>query len=397
MVTVKKRIFKFRHTKLVCYSGYVVQAIVNNFVPLLFVYFGARYDIPLIKITFIIAFNFALQLMIDLASAFFVDRIGYRSSMLLSNFLSAAGLVLLTILPDILPDAFAGILISVAVYAVGGGLLEVIINPIIVSCPSHNKAAAMSILHSFYSWGCAAVILVSTLFFRFIGLEQWRLITRLWCIVPVLNMLVFPFVPLSKRLTDSQKGPGARALFSDRGFITVLLMMFSAGATEMTVSQWVSAFAETGLKVSKTVGDLAGAFFFAVLFGLSRTIYGKWGARLDLLRAMSYSVILCIAAFLLTVLSPYPALSLIGCGISGFAVGMFWPGTVSLAARRFGAGGTLMFSLLAFAGDVGCTSGPALAGAVAAAAGDQLKAGIAAAVSFPVIMAVCVMRMRKEN
>ena len=394
---MKKRIFKFRHTKLVCYSGYVVQAIVNNFVPLLFVYFGARYNIPLIKITFIIAFNFALQLMIDLASALFVDRIGYRSSMLLSNFLSAAGLVLLTILPDILPDAFSGILISVAVYAVGGGLLEVIINPIIESCPSHNKAAAMSILHSFYSWGCAAVILVSTLFFRFIGLEQWRLITRMWCIVPVLNMLVFPFVPLSKRLTDSQRGLSARELFSDRRFITVLLMMFSAGAAEMTISQWVSAFAETGLKVSKTVGDLAGAFFFAVLFGLSRTIYGKWGARLDLLRTMRYSTILCIAAFMLIVLSPYPALSLIGCGISGFAVGIFWPGTVSLAARSFGLGGTLMFSLLAFAGDVGCTSGPALAGAVAAAAGDQLKAGIAAAVIFPVIMAVCAARMQKST
>ena len=382
---------------MLCYSGYVVQSIVNNFVPLLFVYFGAQYGISLIKITFIVTFNFILQLMIDLASAFFVDRIGYRRAMLLSNFMSAAGLVLLTFLPDITADPFIGVLISVSVYAVGGGMLEVIINPIIESCPSDNTAAAMSILHSFYSWGCVAVILISTLFFRFIGIDLWRVMTLIWCIVPVFNMLVFPFVPLSKKLSDTQKGMGARELFSNGRFIVVLLMMLCAGASEMTISQWVSAFAETGLHVSKTVGDLAGAMFFAVLFGLSRTIYGKWGARLDLLRAMRFCTVLCVAAFLLIVLSPLPILSLIGCGICGFAVGIFWPGTVSLAAKGFGAGGTLMYSLLAFAGDIGCTSGPTLAGAVASAAGDQLKAGIAAAVIFPVIMAICAWRLFKTE
>lgn len=392
-----KKLFTYRHTKLLCYSGYVVQSIVNNFVPLLFVYFGAQYGISLIKITFIVTFNFILQLMIDLASAIFVDRIGYRRAMLMSNLMSAAGLVLLTILPDHMADPFIGILISVSIYAVGGGMLEVIINPIIESCPSEDKAAAMSILHSFYSWGCVAVILVSTLFFRLVGIGHWRVITLIWCLVPVLNMLVFPFVPLSEKLSATEKGMSARELFKNKMFYAVLLMMLCAGASEMTISQWVSAFAETGLHVSKTVGDLAGAMFFAVLFGLSRTLYGMFGTRLDLLRAMRICTLICSAAFLLIVLSPWPVLSLIGCGICGFAVGIFWPGTVSIAAKGFGAGGTLMFSLLAFAGDVGCTAGPTIAGAVASAAGDQLKTGIAAAVIFPIVMAFCAWRLVKTK
>lgn len=389
--------FTYKHTKRLCYSGYVVQAIVNNFVPLLFVFLREHYGISLIKITFIVTFNFMLQLCIDLASALFVDRIGYKRSVMLSNLLCALGLILLTILPEMTPDPFTGILIAVTVYAVGGGLLEVIINPIIESCPSDNKEAAMSILHSFYSWGCVAVILFSTIFFRLMDISHWKVITILWTIVPIANLILFPFAPVAAAAGMRDKKLSSLVLIKSKGFWMMLVMMFAAGASEMTVSQWVSAFAETGLHVSKTVGDIAGTMFFALLFGLSRTIYGRLGVRLDLIRSMRVCSLICIASYLLIALSPSPVAALIGCGICGFSVGIFWPGTVSLTAQRFAGGGTLVFSLLAFAGDVGCTSGPTLAGAVASAMGDRLSIGIGAAAVFPAIMAVCVFLISKSR
>ena len=394
---MNNKLFGYKHTKLLCYSGYVVQAIVNNFVPLLFVFFHDRYDISLIRITFIVSFNFILQLCVDLASVLFVDRIGYKRSVMLSNLLCAAGLILLTILPELTPDPFIGILISVSVYAVGGGLLEVIINPIIQSCPARDHEAAMSILHSFYSWGCVAVILFSTLFFRYIGITHWKLITVLWTIIPVINMILFPFVPIADISGNTDNGMGLGALAKRKSFLLMLMMMLAAGASEMTVSQWVSAFAETGLHVSKTVGDIAGTMFFALLFGLSRTIYGKLGGRLDLIRTMRVCAIICIASYFIIALSPSPALALIGCGICGFSVGIFWPGTVSVTAAEFGHVGTLVFSLLAFAGDIGCTLGPTLAGAVASVAGDSLNIGIGATAVFPIIMLLCLMVLNRTN
>ncbi|MBQ3428088.1 MAG: MFS transporter [Clostridia bacterium] len=387
----------FKHTKRLCYSGYVVQAIVNNFVPLLFVFFHEHYNISLIKITFIVTFNFMIQLFIDLASAMFVDRIGYKISVMLSNLLCAAGMILLTILPELTRDPFVGILIAVSVYAIGGGLLEVIINPIIESCPSDNKEAAMSILHSFYSWGCVAVILFSTIFFKLAGIERWKQITILWTIVPLINLIMFPLVPVAAAAGKRDKSMRPSVLIRSKGFLMMLIMMLAAGASEMTVSQWVSAFAETGLNVSKTVGDIAGTMFFALLFGLSRTIYGRLGSRLDLLRSMRVCSFVCIGSYLLIALSPSPVLALIGCGLCGFSVGIFWPGTVSLTAKRYVSGGTLVFSLLAFAGDVGCTAGPTLAGAAAAATGDRLGIGIGSAAVFPMLMAVCVLVLCKRK
>lgn len=388
-------IFSYKHTKALCYSAYVVQAIVNNYLPLLFVFFNTRYNIPLLKITFIVTFNFVLQLSTDFAAAFFVDKIGYRRAILLSNFLSALGFILLTILPDIMSDPFIGILISVSVYAVGGGMLEVIVNPIIESCPASNREASMSILHSFYSWGCAVVILVSTIFFKLNGIDNWKIMTVLWTTVPIANMLLFPFVPLAPLIGDSERIISFRELMGQGMFWLILFMMMFAGAAEITISQWASAFAEIGLHVSKTVGDLAGAMLFAVLFGLSRTIYA--GLKMDLLKFMRISIIICIGSYLLAAFSPNAVLSLIGCGIAGFSVGIFWPGTVSIAAGSFKRGGTLMFSLLAFAGDIGCSVGPTFAGAVAAACNDSLKTGIGAAVVFPILMAVCVYIYGREK
>ena len=338
-----------RRTILGCYVGYIVQAIVNNFVPLLFVMFERTYQIPLSKITLLITINFCIQLGIDLLSAWFLDRIGYRAAILLSHIASAAGLVLLTILPDALPDAFTGLLIAVVIYAVGGGLLEVIVSPVMESCPTQNKEQHMSLLHSFYCWGHMGVVLLSTAFFALFGIGNWKLLALLWALVPVVNAVFFGGAPLYPMQAEGEQALSLRTLVKSRVFWLFMVMMLCAGASEQAVSQWSSAFAEQGLGVSKTVGDLAGPMAFAAMMGVSRLIFGKYGEKLNLNRYMAVCAALCVGAYLCIVFVPSPVLSLLGCAVCGFSVGIFWPGTFSRASASIRGGGTQMFALLALA------------------------------------------------
>ena len=369
-----------------CFIGYIVQAIVNNFVPLLFVMFQKSYNIPLSQITLLITLNFAVQLVIDMLSAFFIDRIGYRASVIIAHICSAAGLILLTVLPDITPDPFAGILASVFVYAIGGGLIEVIISPIIEACPTDNKEKAMSLLHSFYCWGHMGVVLLSTAFFAIFGIENWRALALIWAAVPIINTVIFAGAPIFTLGGGDGRGLSLGRLFSEKIFWVMMLMMVCAGASEQAVSQWASAFAEQGLGVSKTIGDLAGPMSFALLMGISRLIYGKYGDKIDLDKFMAFSSALCVASYLCIVFVPVPEVGLAGCAVCGFSVGILWPGTYSRASAMIKDGGTAMFAMLALAGDVGCSGGPALAGFVSDAFGGDLKKGILAAVIFPILM-----------
>lgn len=380
-----------------CFVGYIVQAIVNNFVPLLFVTFQESYGIPLSEITMLITVNFAVQLVIDLLSAWFIDKIGYRASVLAAHICSAVGLILLTVLPSVISSPFAGLLVAVVIYAVGGGLIEVIISPIIEACPTDNKEKAMSLLHSFYCWGHVGVVLISTVFFALFGIENWKILALIWAIVPIVNTFVFIKVPIYSLNEDGEEGLPLRKLFSMKMFRVFLIMMICAGASEQAVSQWASAFAEKGLGVSKTVGDLAGPMAFAVLMGTSRLIFGKYGHKLDLDRFMKYSCILCIAAYLCITLVPNPVIGLIGCGICGFSVGILWPGTYSKASASIKGGGTAMFAMLALAGDIGCSGGPTLAGLVSDRFGGNMRAGIMAAIIFPAVMTVCLMLSGKKK
>lgn len=375
----------FKMTIAACFTGYVVQAIVNNFVPLLFVTLQHSYEIPLGQITLLVTINFGVQLLVDLASVLFVDRIGYRASIVLAHGCSAAGLILLTVLPDLLPDAFTGILISVIIYAIGGGLIEVLISPIMESCPTDNKEAAMSLLHSFYCWGHMGVVLVSTAFFALAGIENWRILSCVWAVIPVVNAIVFLRAPMVSLIAEGEKGMPVRDLFRNKTFWFLMVMMVCAGASEQSVSQWASTFAESGLGVSKAVGDLAGPMAFALLMGSARAFYGKYGERINLDRFMLGSGILCVCSYLLISLVPSPVISLIGCALCGLSVGILWPGTFSKAAASLRTGGTAMFALLALGGDLGCSGGPTLVGLVSSAAGNNLKIGILAAVVFPII------------
>lgn len=385
--------FDYRKTMYACFIGYIVQAVVNSFVPLLFVTFQNTYRIPLEQITLLITVNFMIQLLIDLLSAGFIDRIGYRASVLLAHTCAAAGLALLTVLPEVVPGHFGGILIAVCIYAVGGGLLEVMISPIIEACPTDNKEGAMSLLHSFYCWGVTGVVLISTIFFAVFGIRNWKLLTLLWLLLPIANGIFFSKVPIYSLQEEGEKGMTMPELFREKFFWVLMLMMVCSGASEQAVSQWASTFAEEGLGITKTLGDLVGPMSFSILMGLSRLLYGKYGDRLDLNRCMKYSCLLCIASYLLITLFPNPMVELAGCGICGFSVGILWPGTFSKAAASLRRGGTLLFALLALAGDLGCSGGPTLAGFVSSAAGGNLRVGILSAIVFPVLLLLCFLRM----
>lgn len=391
---------QYNKTITACFVGYIVQAIVNNFVPLLFLTFQRTYDIPLSQITLLVTFNFGVQLLVDLLSVGFVDRIGYRASMVIAHVLSAAGLILLTILPEVMSSPFAGILIAVMVYAIGGGILEVLVSPVVEACPSDNKEKAMSMLHSFYCWGHVGVVVLSTLFFKVFGIENWKIMAMVWAVIPLGNAVVFSKVPIATLIEEGETGLRLNELFKMKIFWILMIMMICAGASEQAVSQWASTFAEKGLGISKTAGDLAGPMAFAIFMGLSRAFYGKYGERIQLDRFMIFSSILCIASYLGISLLPIPQLCLISCAVCGLSVGIMWPGTFSKASSALPKGGTAMFAFLALGGDLGCSGGPTVVGMVSSALGENLKMGILAAIIFPMLLLSGIIlcgKMRKEG
>ena len=384
-------------TRVACYIGYFVQAIINCLSPVLFIVYQTELSLSYSQLSMLVLVNFLTQLCVDLLSARYVDRIGYRRAITLAHILAAAGLILLAVLPRRMGNAFAGLLIPTVVYAFGSGLIEVLISPIMESCPTDNKERYMSLLHSVYCWGHMAVVLLSTAFFAVFGIEKWKIMALLWALVPLANGIFFAGAPLYPIQSGETGALPLRELCRKKLFWVFMLMMLCAGAAEQAVSQWSSAFAEQGLGVSKTVGDLAGPMAFAAAMGISRALFGRYGGKLDLGRYMQASALLCIAAYGCIVFVPSPVLSLIGCAVTGFSVGIFWPGTFSRAAASIRGGGTAMFALLALAGDLGCAGGPTLAGLVSSACGGSLRAGILAALIFPALMLICLLGMKKTR
>ncbi len=385
----------YKHTLVASYFGYITQAIVNNFAPLLFLTLQSTYDVPLERITLLITVNFVVQLFVDMISAKFIDRIGYRIAIVMAHIFAALGLVGLGIFPDAFANPYIGMLIAVVLYAIGGGLIEVLISPIVEACPTENKAGSMSLLHSFYCWGSVLVILLSTIFFKVGGMPRWRLVACFWALIPLLNAIYFTVVPI-RALVEEGEGIPLSTMVRKRIFWVFVLLMICAGASELAMSQWASAFAESGLGVTKAVGDLAGPCLFAVLMGISRVLYAKFSEKLDLMVAMAGSGILCILSYLVSCLSPWPIVSLIGCGLCGLSVGILWPGTFSLAAKRFPTGGTGMFALFALAGDLGCSGGPSAVGFVSGFFNGQLKTGLLVAIVFPVLLLFTITILRQS-
>jgi fucose permease len=376
---------KYRKTLIACYLAFITQAIAANFAPLLFLTFHKSMGIPLGKVALVSTSFYFTQLIVDVICAKFVDRIGYRICAVASEIASALGLICLAFLPSILPDPFTGILISVIIYAVGSGLIEVLASPIVEACPFDHKEAVMSLLHSFYCWGSVGVILLSTVFFVLFGVENWRWLSCIWAMIPLINVYNFASCPIEPLVEDG-KGMTIRTLFKTPLFFLGIILMVCAGAGEMSMAQWASAFVESALGISKTAGDLLGPCLFAVTMGISRVIYGKFGSKIELTKYMLGSGALCLMCYILAALSLNPIICLIGCMLCGFSVGIMWPGTISILSKKLPSGGTAMFALLAMAGDLGGAFGPWLVGFTSQMKNDDLKTGMLAACIFPIVL-----------
>ena len=379
--------FTFKHTKLACYSSYISSAVVNNFAPLLFIIFQRVFGLSMLELSFLITLNFCVQMLVDFLGAKYADKIGYRISIVAANLFAASGLVSLGLLPQIMP-AFTGLCCATVLYAIGSGLMEVLVSPIMEAIPTNGKAASMSFLHSFYCWGQMLTVLVTTAFFVLFGQSMWPLLCALWAILPTLTALLFSRVPINSFTNEETKIP-MRRLFGMKIFWIFLILMLCSGASELAMAQWASLFAETALGVSKTVGDLFGPCLFAITMGFSRVLYGILAERVSLTKYITLSSALCILSYLLASLCQSSVLSLAGCALCGFSVGVMWPGVLSLAAGHIPQGGTAIFALLAMSGDIGCFLGPALAAQVAertALFASPLKAGLFACILFPLVL-----------
>lgn len=384
----------YKRTQLACYLGFVTQAICANFVPLLFMTFHKMYDISFSMLALISTCFFFTQLIVDFICAGVVDKLGYRVCIIAAEVTSGLGLAGLAFLPDLLPNPYTGVIVCVIIYAIGSGLTEVLGSPIIEACPFENKDAMMSLLHSFYCWGSVSVILGSTVFFAVFGVERWRILALIWAVIPLYNIYNFVTCPIEP-LVEEGKSMTMVQLFKKKAFWIFIILMVCAGSSEIAMAQWASAFAESALHVSKTVGDLAGPCGFAVCMGISRSLYGKFGEKVDLTVFMMASGIMCLACYLLAGLAGIPLLGLIGCALCGFSVGIMWPGSISISSQILPTGGTAMFAMLALAGDLGGAVGPAIIGNVSQAVGNNLQAGVLAGIGFPIVLVLSVIYIRK--
>lgn len=386
--------FTYKATRYAAYIGYATQAVVNNYAPLLFVTFSREFGLSLEKLSILITMNFGVQILMDLLFAKWVDKLGYRKVCVAAHVFAAMGLCMYGVLPFVM-NPFAGILIANVFCAIGGGIDEVVISPVVEALPSDSKAAAMSLLHSFYCWGQVVTVAGSTLFFVVFGLENWRVLSFIWAIIPLVDVFLFSKVPILE-LNENVEGTPLKTLFKTGSFWLFLIIMICSGASELSMSQWASLFAEQGLHVNKTMGDLLGPCFFAVLMGSVRTVFGIFGEKMDLRKFLFGSGVLCVISYMIAVFSPYPVLSLFGCALCGMSVGLMWPGTFSLASAAFPMGGAAMFGILALAGDIGCTSGPTLAGLIGDSTGD-IKKGLLTVSVFPLLLAVCMLLTKKKR
>lgn len=394
---------KYMSTKIACYTGYFVQAIINNLAPLFYVIFQNEFEINYTKISWLIMLNFVTQLFVDIMSVKVIEKLGYRISIVLAHVFSSLGLLLLGILPRAMENHYIGLVIPIIIYATGSGLIEVLVSPIVEGLPLENKSGEMSLLHSFYCWGQMSVVLFTTIAIKFAGSENWVYAPMLWAIIPFINMFMFMKVPIFPPVPEGEDEMKVSELFRSGTFILLGLLMLCAGASELAMSQWASTFAEESLGVDKLIGDLLGPCLFALLMASARVVFGLVGDKVDVKKVLTFSAGLCVTAYLLSTLSKSPIASLIGCGLCGLSVATMWPGVFSFAAKIFPRGGTPLFAMLAVFGDFGCAFGPWLAGVVSDGVRastitfDPLKFGLMIAVVFPITMIITISVLSKKK
>lgn len=386
----------YNRTKLACYLGFVTQAITANFTPLLFLSFHREYQVPLVQLALIPAVFYFMQLLVDFLCARLAKYIDYRKYIIVSEVTSALGLIGLTFVPNLFAQPFIGILLCVMIYSIGSGLIEVLCSPIIEACPFPNKESMMSLLHSFYCWGAVGVIVGSTLFFALFGVENWRYLSLFWALIPLYNIYNFSTCPIEPIVPDAEEMTMGQ-LLKNKVFWVFLLLMIATGACESSMAQWASAFTEASFNIGKTLGDLAGPCGFALCMGFSRLWYGKMGMKVNLSNFMLLSGVLCLIGYVTASLASIPIVALTGCMLCGLAVGIMWPGSISLSSARITTGGTAMFALLALAGDIGGVVGPSVVGICTHYSGENIQSGLLYAGIFSLLLMSCLLYLRLKK
>lgn len=381
-------------TKISAYVGYFVQAIVNNFLPILFVAFQDIYGIGYEKLGRLIVFNFITQMVTDILSPKIISLLGYRKTAVMCQLIAALGLTLAAVLPNVLPNAYIGIVLAVIVYAFASGLMEVIISPMIEMLPTSNKSGNMSLLHSFYCWGQAITTVGTTLLLSAFGYRGWTYIPLIWAIVPFINAFSFIRVPIVEPQPE-RKSDSFRVLFSDRRFRVFMLIMLCAGASEIAMAEWASVFAQNALGVSQIAGDLAGPCAFSLFMGLGRLLYAAFSEKISYRSTVIVLGLCCAVCYYIAAFASIPIFALAACALCGFTVSILWPGTISAGAVAFPRGDAVMFSVFAMCGDIGCCIGPWLLGVVAEH--FTLNIGFAVSSFFPLLMVALAIFFIKEQ
>lgn len=385
------------HTKLAGFIGYLTQSLIVNFPPLLFLTFIETYNISFASVTSLIAISFTAQLLTDAFAAKFAHKFNVRATVVLAHILAIVGITGYAYMPRLFPS-FVGLTVCTILSAIGAGLVEVMISPIVEACPTDGKSAAMSFLHSFYSWGQVAVIILSTVFFKLIGIEHWQILACLWAIIPAIGAIAFSVVPIYSLAGDApevQKSKQIKNSKYKKLFAVFFILMFCSGAAEMALNQWASAFAEKGLNVSKATGDLLGPCAFAILMGLARIFHGKFSEKINLIKFILASSVLCTISYIIAALSPWPVFALVGCALCGLSVGIMWPGVYSLAAVNMPNISMRTYAVLALGGDIGCMLGPTVAGWFAGFFGDDLTPAFLLSCIYPVTMIIILLVFSK--
>ena len=386
----------YKITKYTCYLFYVLQGTLLNLTPLLFVPLMEQYGLSYMKLGALASVNFATQLIVDIVLSKLTDKHRYRISLRLSASAAFIGYMIFAWAPGRLGDPYTWLLIGTVVYSIGAGLMEITISPLIHALPDKAKGKSMAILHSFYAWGVVLTVIVSTSVLAIIGRDKWNFIVTGWLIVPVIGFILSCIMPVPKPESgENERTAGSFRILIKPAFILFLAMIFFGSCAEAVMTQWSSAFLERAVGLDKLIGDIAGMSMFALMLGLCRMASAALDKKISLSTYMMLGTIGAVICYIIVSVSNVAAVSLIFCALTGFMVGMLWPGTLVLAADAFPKAGAWLFAYLAVAGDLGGVFGPWITGAIADRSG--LNAGLGAAAIFPVIGLICMIIYKRRT
>lgn len=402
---------EYNLAKYACYLGSGGMAIVSVLSPLLFVTFRELYGISYTLLGLLVVANFLTQLSVDLIFSFFTKYFNIHKTVRTMPIITFSGLLIYTLMPLIFPEyVYLWLIIGTIVFSASAGLGEVLLSPVIAAIPSDNPDREMSKMHSAYAWGCVAVVVISTLFLKLAGTHNWQFLALLLSLLPFANAIIFAKAKLPE-ISINQDAEKGGVSFKNKGIIMCFVCIFLGGATEVTMSEWVSNFIESGIGLPKVVGDILGVAMFAAMLGIGRTIYAKIGKNIS--SVMLFGMAGSTVCYIVASLSLNPVTGLIACAVTGLCVSMLWPGTLIYAEENFPKLGVAVYALMAAGGDLGASVAPQLVGVLSdkiavmnfaeilaqklciTAEQVGIRAGMLAAAVFPLLGVVVILIMKR--